>query len=293
MKYALFLGCTVPVRALNYEISARKVAERIGLEFIDDNRFTCCGFPVKSVDIEASLLMGARNLAIAEDLGVDICTLCSACTSSLTEVNKVLKEDEELREVINGKMGDVRYNGTIRVRHFARVLYEDFGICGLKDFIINPLEGFRFAPHYGCHYVKPSEIYSGFDDPEDPHTLDELIGVTGAESIAYERKMLCCGGGILGIDEEVALKMSAEKLMVIKEKKVDGMISICPFCSIMYEGNQRKIEKMITEELGIPVFYYPQVLGLALGLAPEELGFSLNRVKPKKFLEKLKAGAKV
>ena len=293
MKYALFLGCTVPVRALNYEIAARKVAGRIGLELIDDARFTCCGFPMKSVDIETSLLMGARNLAIAEDLGANICTLCSACASSLTEVNKVLKEDEELRRVINEKIGDMRYNGTVEVRHFARVLYEDFGICKLKDFIVNPLEGFRFAPHYGCHYVKPSEVYGGFDDPEDPHTLDELIGVTGAESIGYSRKMLCCGGGILGIDEGVALKMSAEKLMVIKEIEVDGMISICPFCSIMYEGNQKKIEKMISEELGIPVFYYPQILGLALGLKPEELGFSFNRVKPKKFLEKVKVGAKI
>ncbi|RKZ16048.1 CoB--CoM heterodisulfide reductase subunit B [bacterium] len=289
MKYALFLGCTVPVRGMNYEIAARKVAERIGLHLVDVDEFTCCGFPVKAVDVETSFLMAARNLALAENRGLDICTLCSACTSTLTEVNKVLKEDEELREIINEKLGNIRYNGNIEVKHFSRILYEDLGICELKNFIVEPLEGFRFAPHYGCHYLKPSEVYEEFDNPEAPVSLDELIMVTGAESVDYTTLKNCCGGGILGIDENVALKMSAKKLMELKDKGIDGLISICPFCSIMYEGNQKKIEKMENAEIGIPVFYYPQILGLALGIPPDELGFKLNRVKPKAFLEKLGA----
>jgi len=289
MKYALFLGCTVPVRGMNYEIAARKVAERIGLHLVDVDEFTCCGFPVKAVDVETSFLMAARNLALAENRGLDICTLCSACTSTLTEVNKVLKEDEELREIINEKLGNIRYNGNIEVKHFARILYEDLGICELKNFIVEPLEGFRFAPHYGCHYLKPSEVYEEFDNPEAPVSLDELIMVTGAESVDYTTLKNCCGGGILGIDENVALKMSAKKLMELKDKGIDGLISICPFCSIMYEGNQKKIEKMENAEIGIPVFYYPQILGLALGIPADELGFKLNRVKPKAFLEKLGA----
>ena len=289
MKYALFLGCTVPVRGMNYEIAARKVADRIGLHLIDVDEFTCCGFPVKAVDVETSFLMAARNLALAENRGLDICTLCSACTSTLTEVNKVLKEDEELREIINEKLGNIRYNGNIEVKHFSRILYEDLGICELKNFIVEPLEGFRFAPHYGCHYLKPSEVYEEFDNPEAPVSLDELIMVTGAESVDYTTLKNCCGGGILGIDENVALKMSAKKLMELKDKDIDGLISICPFCSIMYEGNQKRIEKMENAEIGIPVFYYPQILGLALGIPPDELGFKLNRVKPKAFLEKLGA----
>ncbi|HDI83210.1 MAG TPA: disulfide reductase [candidate division WOR-3 bacterium] len=289
MKYALFLGCTVPVRGMNYEIAARKVADRIGLHLVDVDEFTCCGFPVKAVDVETSFLMAARNLALAENRGLDICTLCSACTSTLTEVNKVLKEDEELREIINEKLGNIRYNGNIEVKHFSRILYEDLGICELKNFIVEPLEGFRFAPHYGCHYLKPSEVYEEFDNPEAPVSLDELIMVTGAESVDYTTLKNCCGGGILGIDENVALKMSAKKLMELKDKGIDGLISICPFCSIMYEGNQKKIEKMENAEIGIPVFYYPQILGLALGIPADELGFKLNRVKPKAFLEKLGA----
>ena len=287
MKYALFLGCTVPVRGMNYELSARKVAERVGLEFVEDERFSCCGFPIKAVDVETSLLMSARNLAIAEEHGVHLCTLCSACNSTLAEANKILKEDDELREMVNEQLDGLRYEGTIEVKHFARILYEDIGIETLKDFITNPLEGFAFAPHYGCHYLKPSEAYGGFDDPEDPKSLDELIKVTGADSISYEEWDLCCGGGILGIKEEVALQMAGKKWKNLKKYQIDGMITICPFCSVMYESNQKKVEKLEGMEIGVPVFYYPQILGLALGIPPDELGFKLNRVRPTKFLEKL------
>ena len=289
MKYSLFLGCTVPVRGLNYELSARKVAERIGLQLIDNEDFTCCGFPVKAVDIDTTILMAARNLAIAEKMGLDICTLCSACTSTLAEVNSILKEDEELRSKVNKVLGGLEYNGNVEVKHFARILYEDYGICTLKNFISNPLKDLKFAPHYGCHFLKPSEIYEKFDDPESPQSLKKLIELTGAESIDYPKWNECCGGGILGIDEDTSLKMTWEKWDVLKDYEIDGLISICPFCSIMYEGNQKKVEKINETKIGIPVFYYPQILGLALGIPESELGFNLNRVKPKKFLEKIAA----
>ncbi len=287
MRYALFLGCTVPVRAMNYELSARKVAEVLGIEFIDMEDALCCGFPVKSINREASIIMAARNLALAEKQGLNICTLCSACTSVLTEVNKVLIEDEELREIINKKMGDIAYNGKVEVKHFSRILYEDFGVDRLKTFVERPLEGIKLAAHYGCHYLKPSEIYDGFDDPEQPKSLDLLIELTGAESVMYQGRGDCCGGAILGVEEEIALKMTKKKLDHVKAVGADAMISICPFCSVMYEGNQKKIEKEFDTKYGLPVLYYPQLLGLALGISPDELGFKLNRVKAKGLLAKL------
>uniref|UniRef100_A0A7C4Y4A1 Disulfide reductase n=1 Tax=candidate division WOR-3 bacterium TaxID=2052148 RepID=A0A7C4Y4A1_UNCW3 len=286
MNYALFLGCTVPVRGMNYELSARKVAERLGIKLIDINEFSCCGFPMKAVDYETAMLMSARNLALAEKEGLNIVVLCSACGSTLTEINKHLKEDEELREFVNKKL-DINYNGTIDVKHFSRVLYEEIGIQRIKDFIIEPLKGFKFAPHYGCHYLKPSEAFEHFDNPEDPVSLHKLIEVTGAEAIDYTTLKNCCGGGILGIEENVALRMSGKKWKELVNMGIDGLISHCPFCSVMYEGNQKKIEKIENIEIGIPVFYYPQILGLALGIGANELGFDLNRIKPKNFLEKL------
>jgi heterodisulfide reductase subunit B len=289
MKYALFLGCTVPVRALNYELSARKVADKLGVELVDINDFSCCGFPVKSVDRDTFRLMAAKNLSLAEEKGLDICSLCSACTSVLTEVNKELKEDESLRKKINSGLSVLgkKYEGKIKVKHFTRILYEDVGLEKIRENLPVDLSKFSFAPHYGCHYLKPSEIYESFDDIENPKTLDDLIKVTGAKPVFYEDKKSCCGGGIMGIDEMTALKVAKEKLDHIKSAKADAICLICPFCSIMYDGSQKKIEKQFEAEYNLPVLYYPQILGLALGISPEELGFDINRVRPREMLAKL------
>ena len=289
MKYALFLGCTIPVRGQNYEMSARKVAEALGIEFVDVPEFSCCGFPAKSVDFMTSLLMSARNMAIAEEKGLDILTLCNACTVTLVEAQEEFRKHPELLEEVNKKLTRIgkKYTGKVKVRHFARFLYEEYGVEKLKEHVKRPLENLNLAAHYGCHFIRPSEVYEEFDDPEHPVSLDRLIEATGARSVNYMEKEKCCGGGILGIKEEDALKMTKEKLDEVKKVNADAMISICPFCSIMYEGSQKKIEKLFETEYGIPVLYYPQVLGLAMGFTPEEMGFKLNRVRANKVLEKV------
>ncbi|OQX56676.1 MAG: hypothetical protein B5M53_00200 [Candidatus Cloacimonas sp. 4484_209] len=288
MRFALYLGCTVPIRTPNYEISARKLAKKIGIEFIDIPEFTCCGFPVKPVSVNMAMLMATYNLALAEEKSLDICTLCSACTSTLTEVVYKLNKDNGLKKKINLQLEKIgkKYEGRIKVKHFARILYEDVGIERLKKFVKVPLNGFRFAAHYGCHYLKPSEIYDGFDNPERPVSLDKMIEITGAQSVDYKEKNLCCGGGILGIDENIALKMASEKLENIEG--ADAMVLICPFCSVMYEANQRQINKRFSSDINLPVLFLPQILGLSMGIPEEEMGFRFNKVKTKSLLEKLK-----
>ncbi len=292
MEYSLFLGCTVPVRGQNYELSLRNVCEVLGIKVHYNNKFLCCGFPLAAVDREASILFSAYNIAVAEQKGMDIMSLCSACTGILTETNHILKEDGALRAKINGKLSqfNLQFKGSIAVKHFARVLYEDYGIEKIKGKVKKKLDGWKFAAHYGCHYLKPSDAFGGFDDPEDPESLDQLIRATGAESINYEGKLLCCGGGILGIEEEVALEVAKDKLGAAKEKGAHAIVLICPFCNVMYEQNQKKMERLNEQEYGLPVLYYPQVLGLALGLTAKELGFNMNLVKPAALLEA--AGAK-
>jgi heterodisulfide reductase subunit B len=289
LRYALFLGCTIPVRALNYEISARKVADKLQIKLIDINEFNCCGFPLKSVDRDTFLLMATKNLSLAEEKGLNICCLCSACTSVLTEVNKELKEDKGLMKKINRGLSVLgrKYEGGVKVRHFLGILYKDIGPDRIREDLKVDLSKFNLAAHYGCHYLKPSEIYEGFDDPENPETLDKLIEITGAKSIFYEDKGVCCGGGILGIDELTALKIAKGKLDHIKSAKADAICLVCPFCSIMYEGSQKRIERQFEVEYNLPVLYYPQILGLALGISQDQLGFKINRVKPKKMLEKI------
>jgi len=289
MRYALFLGCTIPVRGQHYELSARKVAERLGVELVDVPGMDCCGFPVKSVSWEASLVFSAKNLALAEREGLPLCSLCNACTVTLVEANHILKHDPELLEKVNSYLArlDLKYNGTVEVKHFARILYEDVGLERIKESVVKPLEGISVASHYGCHYLKPSEIYDHFDNPEHPYTLDELVELSGASAMDYSTKTLCCGGAILGVREDIALKMTKKKLDEVKGKGADALISICPFCSVMYEGNQKKIEKNFEVTYKLPVLYYPQLLGLALGISPDELGFKLNRVKAKDLLAKV------
>ena len=170
MKYALFLGCTIPVRGQNYEMSSREVAKVLGIEFVDMEEFSCCGFPVKSTNVEHTLLMAARNLAIAKEQGLDICTLCNACTSILTEAEKELSENEELRNKVNTELKKVgkKYEPGVKIKHFSRILYEDIGVEKLKEKVTRDLGALRFSVHYGCHYLRPRGLYDSTDEPENP-----------------------------------------------------------------------------------------------------------------------------
>jgi heterodisulfide reductase subunit B len=282
MRYALYLGCTAPVRALNYEKAARGVAARLDIDLVDINGFGCCGFPLKSVHRDSALLLAARNLALAEKQGVDICALCSSCTGTLAEANHALRADPALLERVNRDLKEttgLQYEGNVRVRHFVRVLYQEVGLDRIRRSVCVDLSSLRLAAHYGCHYLKPMEAHDGFDDPEDPTSLDELIEATGALSVFYEGRDQCCGGGILGADEHTALALPRLKLERVAAAGAHALVIVCPFCDIMYELQQRRIEKLYDAHYNLPVVFYPQLLGLAMGLSAEDVGLTLNRVK--------------
>lgn len=290
MGFALFLGCTVPARARNYEMAVRKVAEVLEIEFIDIGDFSCCGFPMKAVSQETTMLMAARNLCLAEEKGLDtICTVCSACTSILTETSHELNKHKELRDKVNEKLKEINreYKGTVKVRHFNRILYEDIGVEKIKSKVKKDLGAFKISAHYGCHYLKPSEIYNNFDDPEAPRSLRDLIEVTGAKYVDYQNNMQCCGGAVIAINDKVSLAISREKLENIKAAGADAITLVCPFCNVMYDSNQRSIEAEFGAQYNLPVFYYPQLLGLAMGFEAKELGLQMNVVKTKELLGRL------
>lgn len=293
MKYALYLGCTAPVRGMNYELAVRNTANRLGIELVDINDFGCCGFPLKSVHRETALLLSARNLALAEEQGLDICAMCNSCTGTLSEANQILIADDEQRASVNRKLAEAtghRYDGTLRVRHYARVLYEEVGLDRIQDAVTVDLSGLRLAAHYGCHYLRPASAHDCFDDPEYPHSLDRLIEVLGATSIQYEGREQCCGGGILGADEQTALALPHLKLERVTAAGADALVVICPFCDIMYELQQRRIEKVYNTQYQLPVVFYPQLLGLAMGMSAQEVGLPLNRVKSRKLMAIAGAG---
>jgi heterodisulfide reductase subunit B len=263
------------------------VAKKLGITFRDNEAFGCCGFPLKSTDVMAAIVAAARNLAIAQKEGLEICALCNACAGTLNEVAHTLDHDEDLRKQVNQKLNAVglEYGEPVRVRNFMRLLYEEVGLDAIRMAIKKPLKGIRLAPHYGCHYLKPSELNIGFDNAEVPSTLSSLIETTGAEVVQYSSLKDCCGGGVLGISEEVANSLAQKKLQDVAATQAHALVLVCPFCNVMYEGQQKKIAKSSGLDLKVPVVYYPQVLGLALGMSSDELGFKINRVKPSAMLK--------
>ena len=287
MKYALFLGCTIPARGRNYELSARKVADKLGIELIDLENFICCGFPIKSADKKSSMILGAYNLALAQKNDLDVCALCSSCTSALTELEHHLSEDGDMRKEVNEALSKagLQYEGGVRVRHFARILYEEVGLDEIKTHFKRSLKDLNIAVHYGCHYLKPSEIYDHFDEAEDPKTIDALVALTDAGVIDYAGKKSCCGGPVLPVDEKTALSVAKEKLDHIADAGANAICLVCPFCSVMYDSNQKGIESEFGTSYKLPVLYLPQILGLAMGFDRKELGLNMNVVKTKELTD--------
>ncbi len=285
MRYALFLGCTIPARGRNYELSARKVASALGMELVDVDDFMCCGFPVRSADIGSSLLLSGYNLALAQKKGLDVCTLCSSCTSALAESVHHLSHEGERAE-INKRLekAGLQYDGQVKVRHFARILHDEIGLDELKRSFKRGLGSLRVAIHYGCHYLKPSEAHDRFDSVENPRTLDNLTALTGAVVVDYLDRKKCCGGPLLPVDEKTSILAAKQKLDRIKEAGENAICLVCPFCAVMFDGNQKTIETEFKIGYDLPVIYLPQLLGLAMGFGAKELGFNMNVVKTKNLL---------
>jgi heterodisulfide reductase subunit B2 len=288
-KYALFLGCTIPARSRNYELSARNVAEKVGIELVDLEESICCGFPMKAIDERSAQVMAAYNLSLVEEKGLGLCTLCSSCASALTETAYRISGDGQRREEINRRLSRVHrsYMGEVRVKHLARILYEEVGASRIEPLVTKKLTGLKIAIHYGCHYLKPSKVYGGFDDPEDAKSLDRLVQLTGAEVVEYPGKKRCCGGPVLPMDEKVALAVAKEKLDEVLAVGADLLCLICPFCAVMYDSNQKTIESRFGVSYNLPVLYLTQVLGLAMGIDPKALGLSMNVVKTKELVARI------
>jgi heterodisulfide reductase subunit B len=287
-KFLMFLGCAIPYRVSAFEISARKILAKLGVELVEMPEFNCCGLPLDPVSHEMMLILAARNLALAEEKGLNIITLCPGCAGTLKKVNKMLKEDKALRDEINChlKEAGLQFKGTVDAKHFMQVLMEDVGLDKIKKSIVKPLTMVKVAEHNGCHILRPKE-FIGFDDPEDPKMLKALIEATGATCLDYMDETECCGAPSVGVSDKVALQLARDKLNHVKQVNAEALVTICPFCHIMYDTNELRIEKMFNETYGIPILHYPQLLGLAMGIPPEELAFSELRVDSSKILKQI------
>ena len=285
LKYLLFLGCVIPYRISSYEVPTRKVLDKLGVELVEMPEFNCCGFPLDPVNHDIMITLAARNLCLAEKQNLNIMALCNGCFGTLNHVNKELKEDKKIREKVNRYLKEtgMEFKGTITVRHLIHVLAQDIGFEKIKETIQKPLNPLRVAQHTGCHVVRPGKVV-GFEDPENPTTLKNLIEVTGAKCLDYVDEMECCGAPIIGVNDKIPLQLAREKLDHIRAVGAQALITVCPFCHMMYDLNQPRIERAFNEQFGIPILHYPQLLGLAMGFSPDELALEQLRVDASKIL---------
>ena len=157
LKYLIFLGCAIPYRVSAYEISTRRVAEKLGIKLVDMPNYNCCGLPVDPVSHELTLALAARNLCVAEQQGLNIMALCPGCAGTLRKVNKMLKEDRKLKELVNGYLKEtgLEFKGNIEVKHLIQALAEDIGFEKIKGAVQKPLNTLKVAEHNGCHVLRP------------------------------------------------------------------------------------------------------------------------------------------
>ena len=289
MKYALFLGCTTLSRLPAYEKSVRKLCEKLGIELADMSGSGCCGTTyMESLDEPTALSLAARNICIAEQMGLDILTVCGGCTEVLTKANTALKGDPQLRGEVNEILKEAgrEFRGTAQVKHLTRVLAEDIGVDKLRKAASRPLGGLRVAAHPGCHITKPSKLLKA-DDPYHPEVLDTLIEATGAISLQYRRKNWCCGAPAAAADQELGLRVLNEKLTQIERSGADCVVTACSYCHLQFERGQPLIEDRLGVEHDLPVVDVTQLLGLATGIPPRELGLDPNDPKTRKILQKI------
>lgn len=284
-EYALFLGCLVANRVAQFEASAVKVLESLGVRVRYIDGFTCCPdpFSLRMLNEKVWYAIAARNICLVEEAGVNILTLCSGCNATLFRVNRDLKLDAGLRVETNKILKEVgkEFKGEISVESILRVLYEDVGINEIKNHIKNSLEGVKVTLHYGCHIF---EELKDFDDVKNPKSLKKLVESTGAKVLNYSNEMQCCGYFMQFVDRNFSRKILEEKLSSIAESSADCLIVICPSCFLQFDVGQASIARKTGKAFKIPVLYLPQLLGLAMGLSPQNLGLQYHSIKGAAFI---------
>jgi len=271
MKYSFFPGCSLESTAKDYLMSTQAVAKALGIQLEELPDWTCCGStPAHATDALLAAALPARNLAIAEGRGQDMVVCCAACYGRLAGANLALAEDSHLREQVAAAIGR-EYSGGVKVRHFLQVLREDIGLAEIRDRVTRPLGGTKVACYYGCLLTRPKEL-SIVDDPEDPQLMEELLSAIGAESVEWPFKTECCGASFSITRADTVKRLSGEILRMAKESGADCVAAACPLCQTNLDLRQADIERSTGERIGLPVFYFTQLLGRALGLSDEALG---------------------
>lgn len=288
MKVAVYWGCCILTEHYAYEMSMRETLPRLGVELMDLRGVACCGDPIKSVSDVAVTYLSARILALAEKTGLnDLLIPCNRCHLTLSEAKYRLEMDKETLNKIQPLLGEegLQYSGGSRLWHVINLLHDAIEPKAIKEKLKTTLNGLKIATHPGCQILRPSEI-ERVDNSEAPKKLDELVQVLGAETIDYSEKMDCCGSALLPTRQDAALSLAGAKIKALQNYGVDAMVVSCPECHLMYDYRQEAAATTVGCKLKLPVFYYTQLLGLALGIEHKKLGLHLNQSPVEELLKK-------
>lgn len=288
LNYAYYPGCAAKQIQKEADSSARAVCDELGISLHDMPNATCCGAGnLQEHDPAAGLAVNARIFSQAEEMGMDIVTICNTCLQTFTFANERFKNEPELLEKINGvlkKAGVRPYEGTIDVKHLIWVLVDDLGVPKLKKAISNPLNGLKVAPFYGCHAMRPYEVFSGRGG-ESPKYLDTIITALGGESVDYRGKDKCCGFHTMLTREDKFLTMSGGHSLEAKEKGAEIMVSPCTLCDMALGAYQSRSEKALGQKINLPEMNIAQLVGAAMGVEEAKLGFNKLHQNPEKVLK--------
>ncbi|MBN2199231.1 MAG: CoB--CoM heterodisulfide reductase iron-sulfur subunit B family protein [Candidatus Aminicenantes bacterium] len=288
--YAYFPGCSLKENSKHYEESILPVFKAIGhpLEELED--WNCCGATAYfSVDNDMAAAVCGRNLSLAEKQGKDILAPCAGCYLTLKKSNLFLQSGAPEAKKILGdlKRSGCEYQGRSVVKHPLEVLVREIGLDVIRKKVVRKLTGLKVACYYGCQVVRP---YTDFDDPDHPTSLDALMEALGAEPVDYSAKTRCCGGLLTGTIENVGLRLNHLLLKEAKRKGADVIVTVCPLCLFNLELFQDKIIKTYKEDVRIPILFFSQLMGLALGLSRDDLGFSRSTIPLDAFWAKIRNG---
>lgn len=259
MPYAIFRCCVTAKHLPEYDSSTDALLSRLNVDAVEIPEFGCCGYPLKNVDIMASLAASARNLALAEDAGKSILTSCACCYGTLLHSARLLKDQELLAKVNESLASEgLSYKGTAEVLHLFHILKDDVGIERIRQEAGAAHDLKKIVLQYGCKLLRPN-LSAVFTPPDSEPFFEQLVGAAGSAAIPWELERECCGSGINTTDRALADLISREKMIAAKNNSADGIIAACPFCVL-------HLRKAGSEKDDVPVLSAAQLLCLALGL---------------------------
>jgi succinate dehydrogenase / fumarate reductase, cytochrome b subunit len=293
MKYAFWPGCVSKGACPELYSSIVRVAPELGIELVELFDGNCTGAGVISEhSMETADALNARNFAMAQRLDLPLMNICSTCQGVQSMAINRMKKNPRLAAQVNDALADegLFYDAEkgIEVKNFLWVLVEDFGLDNLKSMLKKPLTGLKAGPFYGCYILRPEAIL-GFDEyPDRDQYLEYVIEAVGATVITYDGQDKCCGFPIMTINKENSLTMAANHLSEAQQGGADCLITPCPLCHLNLDAQQPDAAKYAkVGDLEVPILHLPQLIGLALGVSPEELRINRHVVSSRKVLAQL------